>query len=233
MVNRDDELVWRYAQGLKAQLFPFSRKQELEEGIFYRDGVIIYRHNGREECFPTKAIRLQGVHNLENIMAALACALLSGCRPDDSFETVQGFGALHHRMEFVAEKNGVRYYEDSKATNVGSVEKALESFDNITLIAGGKDKGGSYAPLAPLVQGAGAAPGPDRRGGLPHAGRTGASDRHPPGSDAGGGGRPGSTDHGARGDGPDVAGLLQLRHVPRLRGAGPTVYCRGKGIIAC
>ena len=54
-------------------------------------------------------------------------------------------------MEFVREVNGVSYYEDSKATNVGSVEKALESFTNITLIAGGKDKGGSYAPLAPLV----------------------------------------------------------------------------------
>jgi UDP-N-acetylmuramoylalanine--D-glutamate ligase len=152
VVNRDDEPVWGYAQGLKAQVFPFSRKRELEEGIYYRDGVIVYRHNGREECFPTKAIHLQGVHNLENIMAALACALLSGCRPDDSFEIVQGFEALHHRMEFVAEKNGVRYYEDSKATNVGSVEKALESFDNITLIAGGKDKGGSYAPLASLVR---------------------------------------------------------------------------------
>jgi UDP-N-acetylmuramoylalanine--D-glutamate ligase len=152
VVNRDDELVWRYTRKVKAQLFPFSRKQELDEGIFHKGGVIVYRHNGREECFPTKAIRLQGVHNLENIMAAMACALLSGCRPDDSFETIQGFEALHHRMEFVAEKNGIRYYEDSKATNVGSVEKALESFDAITLIAGGKDKGGSYAPLAPLVR---------------------------------------------------------------------------------
>lgn len=152
VVNRDDALVWRYAQGLKAHLFPFSRKQELAEGIFHRDDVIVYRHNGREERFPTKDIRLKGVHNLENIMAALACALLLGCRPDASFEAVQGFGALHHRMEFVAEKNGVRYYEDSKATNVGSVEKALESFDAITLIAGGKDKGGSYAPLEPLVR---------------------------------------------------------------------------------
>jgi UDP-N-acetylmuramoylalanine--D-glutamate ligase len=55
-------------------------------------------------------------------------------------------------MEFVREVRGVKYYEDSKATNVGSVEKALESFREITLIAGGKDKGGSYAPLAPLLQ---------------------------------------------------------------------------------
>jgi UDP-N-acetylmuramoylalanine--D-glutamate ligase len=152
VVNRDDALVWQHAQTLKATLFPFSRKMELEEGIFYKDGVITYRHNGHEECFPTAAIRLQGVHNLENIMAAVACALLLGCRPDETFETILCFEALHHRMEFVREVNGVGYYEDSKATNVGSVEKALESFTDITLIAGGKDKGGSYEPLAPLVK---------------------------------------------------------------------------------
>jgi UDP-N-acetylmuramoylalanine--D-glutamate ligase len=152
VVNRDDSLVWQHAQNLKAQVFPFSRKVELEEGIFCTDGVITYRHNGHEECFPTAAIRLQGVHNLENIMAAMACALLLGCRPDETFETVLCFDALHHRMEFVREVNGVGWYEDSKATNVGSVEKALESFENITLIAGGKDKGGSYSPLAALVQ---------------------------------------------------------------------------------
>lgn len=152
VVNRDDPLVWQHAQGLKTALFPFSRKIELEEGIFYKDGVITYRHNNHEECFPTAAIRLQGVHNLENIMAATACALLLGCRPDETFETILCFDALHHRMEFVREVNGVRYFEDSKATNVGSVEKALESFTDITLIAGGKDKGGSYAPLAPLVK---------------------------------------------------------------------------------
>jgi UDP-N-acetylmuramoylalanine--D-glutamate ligase len=152
VVNRDDALVWKYARDLKAQLFPFSRKQELEEGIFYRDGVITFRHNGQQESFPTESIRLQGVHNLENIMAALACTLLLGCRADTSFEIVRNFESLHHRMEFVRKFKGVGYYEDSKATNVGSVEKALESFKNITLIAGGKDKGGSYAPLVALIQ---------------------------------------------------------------------------------
>ncbi len=151
VLNRDDELVWEQAGKLSAQVFPFSRKMELEEGIFHKDGVITYRHNGHEECFPTSAIRLQGVHNLENIMAAMACALLLGCRPDETYETVLCFEALHHRMEFVREVAGVRYYEDSKATNVGSVQKALESFEEITLIAGGKDKGGSYAPLVPMI----------------------------------------------------------------------------------
>lgn len=152
VVNRDDALVWKYAQGLKAQLFPFSRKEELAQGIFHRDGLITFRHKGHEETFPTGGIRLQGVHNLENILAALACALLLGCRPETSFATARDFESLHHRMEFVRKFKGVSYFEDSKATNVGSVEKALESFDNITLIAGGKDKGGSYAPLVALIQ---------------------------------------------------------------------------------
>ncbi len=152
VINRDDAAVWKYTRNLKAQLFPFSRKQELEEGIFHLGGVITFRHNGHEETFPADAIRLQGVHNLENIMAALACALLLGCRPETSFAVAAGFESLHHRMEFVRKFKGASYYEDSKATNVGSVEKALESFDNITLIAGGKDKGGSYAPLVTLIQ---------------------------------------------------------------------------------
>jgi UDP-N-acetylmuramoylalanine--D-glutamate ligase len=152
VINVDDALVREHSRTLKARLFPFSRKTELDEGIFHRGDTIVWRHNGCEERLSTDGFRLQGVHNLENIMAALACSLLLGCRPAESFECVRDFEALHHRMEFVREVNGVRWYEDSKATNVGSVEKALESFTNITLIAGGKDKGGSYAPLAPLVK---------------------------------------------------------------------------------
>ncbi len=152
VVNRDDQLVWDAAQSLAARLIPFSRKTELEEGIFWREGELIWRFDRQEQSFPTAGFKLQGVHNLENIMAALACCLLSGCQRDASLELLNRFEALHHRMEFVREVNDVRYFEDSKATNVGSVAKALESFDNITLIAGGKDKGGSYGPLTGLVK---------------------------------------------------------------------------------
>ena len=152
ILNMDDPLVWQYSTALKARIFPFSRRYELDEGIFCKGEAIIYRHEGFEVHFPTAEFRLKGVHNLENIMAALAASLLLGCRAGESFACVRDFGALQHRMEFVRELLGVSYYEDSKATNVGSVVKALESFANITLIAGGKDKGGSYAPLAPLVK---------------------------------------------------------------------------------
>lgn len=152
ILNMDDPLVWQYSSGLKARIFPFSRRYELDEGVFSKNGEIIYRYEGFEAHFPTADFRLKGVHNLENIMAALAASLLLGCRPEESFNCVCDFGALHHRMEFVRTVNDVSYYEDSKATNVGSVVKALESFENITLIAGGKDKGGSYEPLAQLVK---------------------------------------------------------------------------------
>jgi len=152
VVNRDDELVWQAAQTLQAHLFPFSRKMALDEGICCIGEEIIFRHQENELRFPISGFKLQGVHNLENIMAALACALLLGCRREPCLKLLNRFESLHHRMEFVREVNGVRYFEDSKATNVGSVAKALESFDNITLIAGGKDKGGSYAPLAELVR---------------------------------------------------------------------------------
>jgi UDP-N-acetylmuramoylalanine--D-glutamate ligase len=152
VVNRDDERVWQAAQGLTARLFPFSRKQMLDEGISCLGSEIVYRQQGQELRFPIASFKLQGVHNLENIMAALACGLLLGCDQAKSQALLERFESLHHRTEFVREVAGVRYYEDSKATNVGSVAPALESFDTITLIAGGKDKGGSYGPLAPLVK---------------------------------------------------------------------------------
>ncbi len=153
VLNRDDPLVWENSAEIRAAVIPFSRKMELEEGIFsLKENRIIWRHGGMEHVFEFGTLKLHGVHNLENIMAAMASSLLLGCRSKETFDAVREFSPLHHRMEFVRKFKGVSYFEDSKATNVGSVVKALESFDNITLIAGGKDKGGSYAPLVPLIQ---------------------------------------------------------------------------------
>jgi UDP-N-acetylmuramoylalanine--D-glutamate ligase len=152
VLNLDDPLVADCAGRLKARVFPMSRLQELSEGISYKDGFITFSHQGKVLRFGTEGFRLKGVHNLDNIMASLAAALLLRCDGDCAYQTVSTFKGLPHRMEFVEEIAGVSWYEDSKGTNVGSVVKSLESFDaNITLIAGGKDKGGSYEPLAPLV----------------------------------------------------------------------------------
>lgn len=153
VLNLDDPLVAKCAEGLTARVFPMSRLTELEEGISYRDGFITFAHRGKVLRFATADFQLRGVHNLDNIMASLAATLLLGCAGDCAFQAVKSFKGLPHRMEFVAIHDGVSWYEDSKGTNVGSVVKSLESFESgITLIAGGKDKGGSYAPLAPLVE---------------------------------------------------------------------------------
>ncbi|MCM2359177.1 MAG: UDP-N-acetylmuramoyl-L-alanine--D-glutamate ligase [Geobacteraceae bacterium] len=152
ILNMDDPIVAACAGKIRARLVPMSQQRELDQGIFYRDGRITFRWDGREELFPIAGYQLQGVHNRENIMAALAAGLLMGCDAAASQEAAASFRGLPHRMELVRTINGIPWYEDSKATNVGSVEKALASFDNITLIAGGKDKGGSYGPLAELVR---------------------------------------------------------------------------------
>ncbi|HEY5973471.1 MAG TPA: UDP-N-acetylmuramoyl-L-alanine--D-glutamate ligase, partial [Geobacteraceae bacterium] len=152
VLNQDDPQVWAFAGKVAARVVPMSQQHELPAGIFCREGVITFRWEGREEHFPMAGYRLKGVHNTENIMAALAATLLLGADPARVQAAVTGFRGLPHRMEFVREVDGVGYYEDSKATNVGSVEKALASFTDITLIAGGKDKGGSYAPLVDLVR---------------------------------------------------------------------------------
>lgn len=153
ILNIDDPLVAQYADKIAAQVIPFSREKELGEGIFSRDGFLTFRWQGREERFDLSQCLLRGVHNEENMMAALAATLVSGCSGDAAREVLKTFSGLHHRMELVATVKGVPYFNDSKGTNVGSVVRSLESFsENITLIAGGKDKGGSYLPLADLVR---------------------------------------------------------------------------------
>jgi len=153
VLNMDDPLVAGYAGKLRARVVPMSRQKEQSQGIFHRDGIITFRWDGREEQFPVAGYRLKGVHNLDNIMAALAATLLLGCDAARAQAAVAAFPGLPHRMELVATINGIPWYNDSKGTNVGSVVKSLESFaGGVTLIAGGKDKGGDYAPLAPLVK---------------------------------------------------------------------------------
>lgn len=151
VLNLDDPIVAPLAAAMKGQVVWMSQHRELEQGIFHREGEIVFRWNGTEEIIPTSAFRIKGVHNIENIMASLAASMLAGCPADSARVAVENFRGLPHRMELVREVHGAGWYEDSKATNVGSVEKALASFHDITWIAGGKDKGGSYAPLAGLV----------------------------------------------------------------------------------
>jgi UDP-N-acetylmuramoylalanine--D-glutamate ligase len=152
VLNADDERV--AAMSTAAHKVFFSNQQELEEGIFLRGNEVICRAAGVEKILITREeIGIRGAHNLENVMATLAIGLACGVEPDSMRHTISEFKGVEHRLEFVAEIDGVKFYNDSKATNVDSTIKALEAFERgVIIILGGKDKGGDYAPLAPLVQ---------------------------------------------------------------------------------
>ena len=97
-------------------------------------------------------IHLPGNHNLANVLAAVAIALLCGCPVEVIRRAITAFSGLEHAMEFVRELRGVKYYNDSKGTNVDATGKALDSFDSpILLILGGKDKGGNFGQLQDLI----------------------------------------------------------------------------------
>jgi UDP-N-acetylmuramoylalanine--D-glutamate ligase len=154
VLNADDARVARMDSLTKSRVIYFSRARELSEGIFLRGEQVVSRLNGAEQVLLTRAdITLRGEHNLENVMAALAAGLACEVSPESMRETVRNFKGVEHRLEFVAELDGVQFYNDSKATNVDAAIKALEAFTGgLTVILGGKDKGSDYAPLAPLVR---------------------------------------------------------------------------------
>jgi UDP-N-acetylmuramoylalanine--D-glutamate ligase len=98
-------------------------------------------------------MKISGEHNWENAMAVTAISLLAGASPEHVREVFREFRGLPHRTEFIREVAGVKYFDDSKGTNVGAVARTIAGFrEPLVLIAGGRDKGGSYAPLAPLLR---------------------------------------------------------------------------------
>ena len=154
VLNADNDWAMREGEKSAAWRVCFSRLEEMEEGIFLRGDEIIERSKSGERVLLTRAdIHLPGDHNIENVMAALAAGLACGASPDSMRQTVRNFKGVEHRLEFVAEINGVKFFNDSKATNVDAAIKCLEAFaGGVIVILGGKDKGGDYAPLAPLVR---------------------------------------------------------------------------------
>ncbi len=154
VLNADDANCVRMAQGIRAQLRWFSRRKEVEQGAFVRDGHIVHRDDSAETAImPVDEIPLKGAHNLENVLAAACVGMIIPCEPRRIRSAVKEFKAVEHRLEHVATIAGVDYYNDSKATNVDATIKALESFPaNLHVILGGKDKGSDYTVLAPLLR---------------------------------------------------------------------------------
>lgn len=159
ILNADDARVSAMRGLTAARAIFFSRARTLEEGVSLRGDEIVWRRGGEETVLLGRGeIGLRGAHNLENVCAALALGLACGAGVESMRETVRGFKGVEHRLEYVAEVRGVRFYNDSKATNVDAAIKAVEAFEKrLVVILGGKDKGGDYAPLARLLGERGAA----------------------------------------------------------------------------
>jgi UDP-N-acetylmuramoylalanine--D-glutamate ligase len=157
ILNADDEIVRSWANGLRAHVTQFSVKRKLEEGLFLRGREIVSRAPGGERVLlNSQEMKLRGLHNVENVLAALAAGLACGAAPDSMRGTVRRFEPVEHRLEFVADIAGVKFYNDSKATSVDATVKALEAFADeagkIVLILGGRGKKAPYAPLASSVR---------------------------------------------------------------------------------
>jgi UDP-N-acetylmuramoylalanine--D-glutamate ligase len=148
ILNADDAASVKYAPK-KPQVFWFSRKKQLAHGACLRGEEIVIVHDAKEEPVMKAAeIPLAGSHNLENVLAAVIIARLAGVDSATIAKAVKSFAGVEHRLEFVADIRGVRYYNDSKATNVDATLKALDAFPGrILVILGGKDKGSDYTVL--------------------------------------------------------------------------------------
>ena len=154
IINRQDPEVRRFVQGLSGQLFSFGW-EPVTHGVWIdvAKKILVVSIAGQETRLSLVGLRLYGRHNLENVMAAVGTAILWGVPSDVVARVLARFTGLRHRLELVATKQGVTYFDDSKGTNVGAVVQSLASFDGpVILLAGGVDKGGDYCPLRHLVQ---------------------------------------------------------------------------------
>ena len=153
VLNRDDPIVMQFGEGLRGRKIFFSLSEKLEEGAFSDGQSIFLSLGGKRERYSLAKAPLKGIHNVENMMAAVTTARSFGCSRKTVQAVLNRFEGLEHRLEFVREVGGVRFYNDSKGTNVGSVVKSLQSFSEpVVLIAGGKDKNGDLSPLGEWIQ---------------------------------------------------------------------------------
>ena len=148
--NANDPLVLKGFSKTKGKKLLFDSKNPVEHGAYYDKDKknIVLKLEGKEEVYPVSDLPMIGNHNIENAMASYIAARSVGVSPEAIREGAKNFIPQKHRMEKVATQDGVVFFDDSKGTNVAAVAASLNGFPYpVVLIAGGKDKGGSYAPL--------------------------------------------------------------------------------------
>jgi len=157
VLNADDPTVSSWASGLRAQVMSFSVRGEVDNGVFLRGRELIYRGaEGERVLLNVDEMKLRGLHNVENVAAAFVAGIAAGAAVESMNATAKRFDPVEHRLEFVAEIGGVKFYNDSKATSVDATLKALEAFAHepgkVVLILGGRGKKAPYVPLEPLIR---------------------------------------------------------------------------------
>jgi len=154
VINADYLTSFEFAAITPAQVYWFSRRKSVDQGVWVRNGeeFVLRTNNADQPICRTKEVILRGEHNWENISAAIAVAYLIGANIEDIGETVRNFPGLEHRLEYVNEFNNVKYYNDSFATTPETTMAAVNSFNEpIVLITGGSDKGADYLELGKVI----------------------------------------------------------------------------------
>jgi UDP-N-acetylmuramoylalanine--D-glutamate ligase len=156
VLNADNTRAADAAHRSIAKVYWFSIEHPVTQGAFLEQGFVVYRaveNAPTEKVIPLGGIPLKGTHNVENVLAAVVAARLAGVPADVIRQAIENFRAVEHRLEYVATRNRVEFYNDSKATNVDATAKAIEAFSGgIHLILGGKDKGSDYTQLSELLR---------------------------------------------------------------------------------
>lgn len=155
VLNRDHPYCRQAAEQIQSDIWWFSRLEEVPKGVFVREGLVIARYSESQEepVIPVSEIALRGDFNLENVLAAIALSLAAGANVAGICEVLKTFPGVEHRLEYVTTVNGVRFYNDSKATNPQAATKALESFDEpVIWIGGGLDRGIDFKEMMPVFR---------------------------------------------------------------------------------
>lgn len=145
VLNYEDERTKAFGEEVKAQVLYFSSAHKLERGIYLDDGKMIYKNPEEEIVCHVDELQILGIHNYENVMAAVAMAAVYGVPMDTIRKAILAFKGVEHRIEYVTEKDGVVYYNDSKGTNPDAAIKGIQAMNRKTvLIGGGYDKNSEY-----------------------------------------------------------------------------------------
>lgn len=145
ILNYEDERTRAFGEHIDAQVIYFSSRKKLEKGIYLDNGNMIYKNPEEVLVCNVDELQLLGMHNYENYMAAVAMAAVYGVPMDIIRKVIRAFKGVEHRIEYVTEKNGVVYYNDSKGTNPDAAIKGIQAMNRRTvLLGGGYDKGSEF-----------------------------------------------------------------------------------------